>query len=463
MAEHRNDETAKMESGDTDQLGISHYVIKFATLNCMIEAKTDLLRVLEDEGLIIEDHKPTASTIPEPPYSCQSQPCRQSLGRETKSGYCQTRSMNAKHPLFSLNDDAINKQNSQSSVFSMSATTPSSIKPSKELTQPKLPNVLPSKESGPEAMVPRKGLAPPPPPPPGVGKSLVRKGSNTRLKRSTKMPELFQALKGVMEESSRAVKSTDRRKMQLGGSPGGKEGLSASLAELTKRSTYFHQIEGDAHKYGKQIGELKVAINSFNTNDMVKLLKFQNNVESVLEVLTDESQVLAKFEGFPTKKLETLRVAAALHSKLETSIRTLKNWRVVPPLPQLLDKVDCYFRKIKLELDAFERNKDDEVKNFKSHNIDFDFHAFTRLREAMLDLSSNCMELALKERKEVRTTNNNVASASKTDQERRKSNEILWRVFQLAFRVYAFAGGQDDRADKLANELANEILVRSTD
>ena len=52
--------------------------------------------------------------------------------------------------------------------------------------------------------------------------------------------------------------------------------------------------------------------------------------------------------------------------------------------------------KIKLELDAFERSKDEESKKFKSHNIDFEFHIVTKIRESMVNLSSNCMELALK-------------------------------------------------------------------
>lgn len=131
-------------------------------------------------------------------------------------------------------------------------------------------------------------------------------------------------------------------------------------------------------------------------------------------------QVLAKFEGFPSKKLETLRTAAALYSKFDTIVTTLKNWEVVPPLGQLLDKIEKYLSKvklcpnlmmqrlfittaylfsllkIKLELDAFERSKDEESKKFKSHNIDFEFHIVTKIRESMVNLSSNCMELALK-------------------------------------------------------------------
>lgn len=38
---------------------------------------------------------------------------------------------------------------------------------------------------------------------------------------------------------------------------------------------------------------------------------------------------------------------------------------------------------------------------------------------------------------------------------------MLWRAFQLAYRVYIFAGGQDDRANKLAEEVAHEITADS--
>ena len=47
-------------------------------------------------------------------------------------------------------------------------------------------------------------------------------------------------------------------------------------------------------------------------------------------------------------------------------------------------------------MDAFERNKDDECKKFKSHNIEFDLQILVQIKEAVVDLSSNCMELAMK-------------------------------------------------------------------
>lgn len=57
------------------------------------------------------------------------------------------------------------------------------------------------------------------------------------------------------------------------------------------RSPYFQQIEEDAQKHAKTILALKIAINSLQTKDMIKLIKFRENVEAFLENLTDESQV----------------------------------------------------------------------------------------------------------------------------------------------------------------------------
>lgn len=34
---------------------------------------------------------------------------------------------------------------------------------------------------------------------------------------------------------------------------------------------------------------------------------------------------------------------------------------------------------------------------------------------------------------------------------------MLWQTLQFAFRVYSFAGGVDDRAEKLTRELAHEL------
>jgi len=55
---------------------------------------------------------------------------------------------------------------------------------------------------------------------------------------------------------------------------------------------------------------------------------------------------LARFEGFPTKKLEVVRAAETLYSKLSSIADHLNTFQVVPPLSQQLDKVICYFDKV---------------------------------------------------------------------------------------------------------------------
>jgi len=57
------------------------------------------------------------------------------------------------------------------------------------------------------------------------------------------------------------------------------------------RSAYFQQIEEDVEKYGATIKKMQATLTSFQTKDMDELRKFHRELESTLEVLTDESQV----------------------------------------------------------------------------------------------------------------------------------------------------------------------------
>lgn len=57
------------------------------------------------------------------------------------------------------------------------------------------------------------------------------------------------------------------------------------------RSSYFQQIEEDVRNHAESIKEVKVALNSFQATDMDGLIHFHKYVESILEKLTDETQV----------------------------------------------------------------------------------------------------------------------------------------------------------------------------
>ena len=46
---------------------------------------------------------------------------------------------------------------------------------------------------------------------------------------------------------------------------------------------------------------------------------------------------------------------------------------------------------------------------------------------------------------------------TKNEGQKKGCGKMLWRAFQFAFRVYTFAGGQDERAEELTRELAQEI------
>ncbi|CAN1810748.1 Uncharacterized protein At4g04980 [Linum perenne] len=251
-----------------------------------------------------------------------------------------------------------------------------------------------------------------PPPPPGAAKLLRPRKSNTKLKRSSNMGNLYRVLKGRVEGGTQ-IRSQNGRGSPNSNNAGGKLGMADALAEITRRSAYFRQIEEDAQTYAEEITRLKRELSSFKTKDMV----------------------LARFEGFPQKKLEAIRSAAALFCKLKRTVTDLQAWKIESPLQRLLDKMERYFSKINGEVDAFERIKDEECKKFKSYNIEFDLQILVQIKEAV-------------ERKDFE---NNGAQPSKT------CCKTMWRTFQFAFRVYTFAGGHDDRADRLTRELGQQI------
>ncbi|KAI4312136.1 hypothetical protein MLD38_036982 [Melastoma candidum] len=299
-----------------------------------------------------------------------------------------------------------------------------------------------------------KGSGPPPPPPMGANKHRLPSGARPKLKRLTHIAALYRSVKERMEGSATAVRSTSKvPKAQLGG---GQQGMADTIAEMKKKSAYHQQIESDVETYQKVIVALKDSINTFKTADMVELLKFHRFAESCLVKLTDESQVLARFEGFPISKLEAIRSAAALYSKLNSFHLELKNWKISSPSDALLDRIGQYFDKMKREIDAIERRKDEESKLFERNQIKFDFGILTRIKEAAVDVCSGCMELSLKEGNESEVVKDK-QGRRKSVKQRNQKNELLWRAVQFAFRVYSFAGGFDDHADKLVKELAREI------
>ncbi|XP_010458483.1 PREDICTED: uncharacterized protein At4g04980-like [Camelina sativa] len=310
-----------------------------------------------------------------------------------------------------------------------------------------------------------EGPGAPPPPPPGARGVLEAKKPTSKLKRSTQLGTLFRFLKAKLEGKNPEVRSRVAPAVNKGetGSAlaSGKQGMADALVEITKKSPYFQKIEEDVRVYMNSIKELKTEITKFQNKDITELQKLHHRVESVLDKLEDETQVLARCEGFPHSKLEAIRMAVALYSKMQGIIKELKNWKMESPADQLLDKTEGYFAKIRKEIETLDRIKAEEEKKFKASNIHFDFNILVQIKELMVDISSGCMELALKEKREAKIASQTTAESRwakpNTKNKTSKWAKTLWRAFQFAFRVYTFAGGHDDRADKLTKELGKEI------
>uniref|UniRef100_A0A0D9VMC9 Uncharacterized protein n=1 Tax=Leersia perrieri TaxID=77586 RepID=A0A0D9VMC9_9ORYZ len=251
------------------------------------------------------------------------------------------------------------------------------------------------------AIVPAPARGPPPPPGGGgnIAKALRTKKAATKLKRSTQMGSMYRHLRDRVEGGGGGGGVSRPHDKKARASPAAAGAMADALAEMTKRSAYFRQIEDDVTTHATTILNLKDAIGAFQSNDMGEIARFHGHVERQLACLTDETQVRGK-------KLETMRMAAALSAKLDGVVATLKGWKLqaASPVSPQLDRVEAYFNKIKDEVDTMERSKEEETKRFVSHNVHFDFGVLVRIKECMVNLSSTCVELALKDERADRLT-----------------------------------------------------------
>ncbi|GAQ86624.1 hypothetical protein KFL_003000170 [Klebsormidium nitens] len=235
-------------------------------------------------------------------------------------------------------------------------------------------------------------------------------------------------------------------------------GMAEMLGEITKRSAYFQQIAADVKQHAAAIEQAKAAIETFQTADMDALLAFRTSVENALESLTDESQVLARFEGFPSRKLETIRMAASLHSRLAGTAKDLEQWKVAGGAYEELERAIKYFDKMKKEVEACERTQDEDGRRFAASKISFDWTTITRVKEAAVGLSGRLLEITLQESRRLRQTVDFESEPSPADVSKvRQQVHTIWAAFQFAFRVYNFAGGQDEKGEQLAEAMAEEI------
>ncbi|CAI7779285.1 unnamed protein product, partial [Closterium sp. NIES-53] len=180
-------------------------------------------------------------------------------------------------------------------------------------------------------------------------------------------------------------------------------------------SAYFQQIEADVVKHADAIWQAKADLEAFQTTDFNELVSFRAKIESLLQDLTDETQVLQRFEGFPSSKLELLRASASLHSRLSAlsqdllSAVPMSNGGVaagagatgavaapasVAAVGVCLERCERLFDRVRREVEAVERSREEDAKKFAAQRLPYSGGAIERVKAAAVRLSSRLLELS---------------------------------------------------------------------
>ncbi|CAI5529461.1 unnamed protein product [Closterium sp. Naga37s-1] len=285
----------------------------------------------------------------------------------------------------------------------------------------------------------------------------------------------------------------------------------ADVVSLTHHSSNEDEslrvgVGGNVSKFGVDSKQAKAELTAFlQTTDFDELVAFQAKIESLLQDLTDETQVLQRFEGFPSSKLELLvlltllepvlqrfegfpssklellRASASLHLRLSALSHDLHSAlpmgnggaaagagaaaavaapASVAAVGVCLDRCERLFDRVRREVEAVERSREEDAKKFAAQRLPYSGGAIERVKAAAVRLSSRLLELSaqqesMKLRASVELVDGRIPVY---DVPRVKAGLfLLWRCFQFAFRAYNFAGGQDETAEELSLTVAKEM------
>lgn len=109
---------------------------------------------------------------------------------------------------------------------------------------------------------------------------------------------------------------------------GGRRGAvdaSQVLAELASKSRYQAAVRADVDRHGALIEGLIRRVKAFKAEDMAALRRFVEEVDGLLDGLTDQAAVLRHFP-WPHARYDAFREAVGLQAELEEKKRVFGRW-----------------------------------------------------------------------------------------------------------------------------------------
>eukprot|EP01026_Neomeris_dumetosa_P042843 TRINITY_DN3577_c0_g1_i22.p1 TRINITY_DN3577_c0_g1~~TRINITY_DN3577_c0_g1_i22.p1 ORF type:complete len:692 (-),score=96.94 TRINITY_DN3577_c0_g1_i22:1377-3173(-) len=303
-----------------------------------------------------------------------------------------------------------------------------------------------SKRSGtppppPPPLMPKRGASPAPPPPP-FGRS--RGGGQQAVQKNRNVINMFQELR--RSQLQRGPSKSPNVPTQQG--PVNKDAL---MAEIVGKSAYVEAVNRDIETQADMINEIIKIVQAKRANSMQELTLFVQDVDQRLSQLSDETAVLKAFD-WPAARYDAFRESCATYAELTKIKMQMENWKG-PSKPSLnaqeeLAKVQSYQEQVQIKMDRFGRTKDTDEQRFKEHDIPWPNNLLKEVVHSSLNLAAIYMEIVLNEVSRLQESIS-ILGEEQQQQARQKALQLLTNAVRFGFRVHQFAGGFDDKCNRL--------------
>jgi len=295
--------------------------------------------------------------------------------------------------------------------------------------------------------IPAAPPMPPMPPPGGPTRPRSKMTAFGAMERDPFVVAEFQRLR--REDMGEDELEKDQKHLKPEGSGGTVIKKGEMLDELRGKSSYHAQLKMEVEKYGPMLLQLGEEIESYKPKTMEKLVKFLPKVESALDALTNERDVLKNVPSWPEKRMDVLREAVSLYTEI-TSIHTLlKDWEVdiIPDDTFYTKSLEVYSRTTR-RLDQIKNEYDRNLQKFEAQQLPWDKHILENALHATMKFFQT---FALRSLQDVAKLRSNPQFTVEMDQ---RVSKILDDGVKVGFRVHQFNSGFTKTCSLLFTEVA---------
>lgn len=238
------------------------------------------------------------------------------------------------------------------------------------------------------------------------------------------------------------------------------QGMPANLLEALKNrdNSYNKVVAQEEEEYRSRIEQWSEEVCHCQPVTMDDLDLFVRQMDNNLSNLTEETQVLKRFERWPEARYDTFREAAVLYRSMVQKRHQMRNWNTESSDCQAARSlIHKYFNEVAWAVEQYQKEREATERSYREQGVPWNPQVVKDVQLESLRLIVDYMRHVVREVEEMEQTSEAEGGASKPVLERQY--DLLKQALEFAYKGQQFTGGNwNADCDQVFEVLAKKLI-----